>query len=207
MSCPNTGCILPDYWIAKTPVTNTQYKQFIDITGHTPPKHWTDGQLPKGKENHPITNVGWQDAVAFCQWANVRLLTEMEWEKAARGPSIDSKCVRIYPWGNEAPDKTHCNFEWNENVTTPVDKYPKGASFYGCLDMAGNVWEWTSTKWLHNYKNYVNKVDYSLGGGGKRVMRGGSFGSFGGGVRCAARYRSDFANNFIGFRVGWSPSS
>ena len=103
------------------------------------------------KANHPVMLVSWDDALAFCQWASqatrqtVRLLTEAKWEKAARGP-VEAACPdRLYPWGNERPDKTRCNFDYNVKGTTPVGQYsPRGDSPYGCADMAGNVWEWVA---------------------------------------------------------------
>jgi len=193
---------LPDYYIARTPVTNVQYKQFVEATGHQPPAQWSGGQIPKGKETHPVVYIRWPDAVAFCAWANVRLPTEAEWEKAARGDG-----GRIYPWGNEAPDATRCNFNNNVKDTTPVGDYPKGASLYGCLDMAGNVWEWTSTKWLGNYEDYATKVDNSLEGGGSRVVRGGSFVGYRGVVRCAARNYNVYWFYSVGVRVAWSSGS
>ena len=86
-----------------------------------------------------MVNVSWEDAQAFCQWAGVRLPSEAEWEKAARGTD-----GRIYPWGDQSPTKELCNFGGNIGDTTPVDRYPGGASPFGVLDMSGNVWEWTA---------------------------------------------------------------
>ena len=109
----------------------------------------------------------------------------------------------IYPWGNEAPDKERCNFNINVKDTTSAEQYLQGASFYGCLDMAGNVWEWTSTKWLDNYQNYASKVDPSLEGDDRRVVRGGSFYFNPSFVRCAYRVRFYPSNRncYVGFRV------
>ncbi|MFZ4659930.1 MAG: SUMF1/EgtB/PvdO family nonheme iron enzyme [Caldilineaceae bacterium] len=224
---PQHRMYLTDYWIAKTPVTVAQFAQFVKATNHKTTAeiegkayvydggsrwarvegaNWAHPRGPKSdvkqKANHPVTCVSWADAVAFCQWANVRLPTEAEWEKAAR-----SHDGRIYPWGNEAPDETRCNFSMNERDTTPVGNYPKGYSPYGCLDMVGNISEWTSTKGLGNYVDYANKVENSLEGGGSRVARGGSFGNYRKGVRCAARSYHEYGNDFVGIRVAWSPGS
>lgn len=143
---------LPDFYIAKTPVTNTQYKRFVDEQGYQAPSHWQQGQIPKDKEHHPVVNVSWRDDAAFCAWANVQLPSEAQWEKAARGTD-----GRLYPWGNQPPTEQLCNFSGSQiGDTTPVNNYPDGASPYGCLDMAGNVREWTSSL----YHDYPYKSTY-----------------------------------------------
>ncbi|MCE7986355.1 MAG: hypothetical protein DYG89_34710 [Caldilinea sp. CFX5] len=178
---PQPKVYLPTYRIARYPVTNAQYELFIQAQGYQPPSHWEKGQIPRGKENHPVVNVSWQDAMVFCEWSGVSLPSEDEWEKAARGTD-----GRIYPWGNEAPDKERCNFNRNEGGTTPVDHYPKGKSFYAVWDMAGNVWEWTCSL----YKGYPY---------GGLTVRGGSFANNPGLVRSAYRPHARF--NDVGFRV------
>ncbi|MFZ4660145.1 MAG: SUMF1/EgtB/PvdO family nonheme iron enzyme [Caldilineaceae bacterium] len=188
---------LPTYRIARYPVTNAEYKRFVDAKGYQPPSHWEKEQIPSGKENHPVVYVSWQDAMAFCEWAGVRLPSEAEWEKAARGTD-----GRTYPWGNEPPNKERCNFNLDVGDTTPVGNYPKGKSFYGVLEMAGNVWEWTSSL----YKNYPYKPDDGRedpAAVDRRVVRGGSFDDLQFNVRSAARYLSDVANRnlVVGFRV------
>ena len=165
---------LPEYRIARFPVTVAQFAAFVEATGHRTTaeergsacgytgSQWEDIQgaswaHPRGpdsdvrqKQDHPVTCVSWLDAQAFCRWASsvigteIRLPSEAEWEKAARGTD-----GRIWPWGNETPTKDHCNFAGNVGDTTPVGKYPKGASPYGVLDMAGNVWEWTASKYVN----------------------------------------------------------
>ena len=203
---PQHTVTLAAYRIGRTPVTNVQYKLFADATGHEAPRHWLNGQIPKGKENHPVVNVSWHDAQAFCDWAKARLPTETEWEKAARGTD-----GRIYPWGNEAPDASRCNFNRNVGDTTPVGKYPKGKSPYGVLDLAGNVWEWTSTIWGKNFDKPDFAYPYDPNDGRedrdktdvRRVLRGGSWFNEARNVRSAFRIGKDpAACNFdAGFRV------
>jgi formylglycine-generating enzyme required for sulfatase activity len=204
---PQHPLSLPDYYLAKTPLTNAQYAAFVQATGHQQPEHWEGGKPPKGKEDHPVVNVSWHDAVAYCNWLSevtgrpYRLPSEAEWEKGARGTD-----GRLYPWGNQW-DAERCNsFEGDKGDTTPVGAYPQGASPYGLLDMAGNVWEWTRSV----DKSYPYDPDdgrENLEAKGLRVLRGGAFVNDSGYVRCASRYRSspDGRSRSRGFRVVVSP--
>ncbi len=161
---------LDTFRIDKYPVTNAQYKRFVDATGREPPAHWKDGTYPPDKAIHPVVNVTWHDAVAYAEWAGKRLPTETEWEKAARGAD-----GRVYPWGDEF-DKDKCNTkESGIKDTTPVGQYsPGGDSPYGCCDMAGNVWEWTSSiKKSYPYDPEDGREDADASG--NRVLRGGSW--------------------------------
>lgn len=135
--------------------------------------------------------------MAFCKWSDVRLPSEPEWERAARGRN-----GRIYPWGNNAPDQNLCNFKMNIKGTTPVDNFPQGATSEGVLDMAGNVWEWNSTK----YKVYpydANDGREDLKSEDSRVLRGGSWLDFPENVRGASRFKlgARLRNLSVGFRV------
>ncbi len=171
---------LPAYWIDKTPVTNGEFACFVQATGYTTTaeregmgcantgEKWEDikganwrypsghglGNIESGAD-HPVVQVSWEDARAYAKWAGKRLPTEQEWEKAARG-----RDGREYPWGEQEPTSELCNFNKHEDRTTPVGKYsPQGDSPFGCLDMSGNIWEWTA----------------SQEGDGGRVLRGGGW--------------------------------
>ena len=139
--------------------------------------------MQEKKANHPVTNVSWHDAVAFCRWVGVRLPTEAEWEKAARGAD-----GRIWPWGNQQPTDKLCNFDNTVKDTTPVGRYLDGAGPFGVLDMAGNVWEWTSSL-SKSYK--YDAQDGREDPDGERLSAVSRGGSFGGDarrvVRCACR--------------------
>jgi formylglycine-generating enzyme required for sulfatase activity len=140
-----------DYGISVYPVTNAQYAAFIKAAQRTPPTHRSGSDYPAELEHHPVVNVSWHDAKGYCDWLTtrlkaegrlrddeiVRLPTEMEWEKAARGTD-----GREYPWGNEFDRKKANTEESGIGSTTPVGKFSEGVSPYGCYDMAGNVWEW-----------------------------------------------------------------
>ncbi|MEW6567801.1 MAG: SUMF1/EgtB/PvdO family nonheme iron enzyme [Chloroflexota bacterium] len=133
---------LPAFYIDRFPVTNADYKKFIEATGAPEPTHWRRGTWPEGKADHPVVNVTWENAAAYAEWAGKRLPTEEEWEKAARGND-----GREWPWGSTF-DPSRCNTNesgaWD---TCPVGKYsPAGDSPWGAADMAGNVWEWIGGK-------------------------------------------------------------
>jgi formylglycine-generating enzyme required for sulfatase activity len=200
---PQHRLYLPEFYIGKYPVTNEQYAAFVKATHGAVPRHWENGQIPADKKGHPVVNVTWQDAFAFCQWVSqasgktIRLPTEAEWEKAARGDD-----GRIYPWGNDPPTKELCNFGNNVGGTTPVGQYPAGASLCGALDMAGNVWEWTGSLY-RRYPYQPEDERNSPDDKGLRILRGGSFGHVALFVRCACRrWPSPFdRNDDRGFRV------
>jgi formylglycine-generating enzyme required for sulfatase activity len=209
---------LPRYYIAKTSVTNAQYAVFVQETDGRRPTHWGSeyGHPPIGKETHPVVYVSWGEAMDYCDWLSdvtgtpYRLPTEAEWEKAARG--VDGL---KFPWGNRWNSRW-CNSavaDWGD--TRPVGSYRKGASPYGVLDMAGNVWEWTLSLWgtdpiepdfSYPYNPNDGRENQNAGGGMLRILRGGSFTDVAGDVRCAVRHGHlpycRFQN--VGFRVAAS---
>lgn len=166
--------------------------------------------MPQGRELHPVVNVTWQDALTFCTWAGVRLPSEAQWEKAARG-----RDGRNFPWGNAAPDLTRCNYDRTIDDTSPVGTFPDGDSPYGVADMAGNVLEWTRSNWGSNfaYPEYCypyiatdGREDQNAGRKVLRVLRGGAFNMSEACVRCAFRTSGNITRGRpnIGFRVIWS---
>lgn len=183
---------LDEYQIARVPVTNAQYSLFIEATNHKPRSGWTAHQSPKGKESHPVVNVNWYDALAYCDWLSnvtgkaIVLPSEAQWEKAARGDQDQ----RAYPWGDEW-DKIYCNIdELRLGDTTPVGIFQEGASPYGCLDMAGNVWEWCSSLYkAYPYEETDDREELEVGTDVIRVVRGGSWNFNRYDVPCAIRYR------------------
>ena len=201
---------LSEFHIGRYPVTNTQYQAFVQAAGRRVPDHWERGRIPGGKANHPVVNVSWQDALAFCGWLAqesgqpIRLPTEAEWEKAARG--MDG---RIYPWGDEPPDESRCNFNSHVGDTTTIGRYsPQGDSPYGCADMAGNVWEWCQSLY-RPYPYQAGDGREDLDQQGPRVLRGGAFLHDAGSVRCAYRNGGDpsYWLNIRGFRVVVAPGT
>ena len=197
---PQHALSLPSVGVGVTPVTNAQYAMFVADTGYPAPPHWPDGVPPEALAEHPVTYVDWFDARAFCSWAGVRLPTEAEWEKAARGTD-----GRLYPWGDDEPQPAVANFGGGpkHGGTTAVTAHPAGASPYGLLDTAGNVWEWASSA----YAPYPYDADDGRedpGSDAPRALRGGSYASPGPRhVRCASRSRSAPGRRspHIGFRV------
>ncbi len=197
---PQKTIYLDAFWIDKFEVTNTQFSRFVDETGYRTTAEKTDDysyvqdpglrdfvyvgdanwQHPQGgnsdifnKDDYAVTQIGWQDANAYCEWAGKRLPTEAEWEKAARGDD-----GRLFPWGDRPPRPSDLNFDFSPGYTVSVGGYPNGASPYGVLDMSGNVWEWVADYYAEDY--YRKALDNNPQGpsnGEGRVMRGGSWAS------------------------------
>ncbi|MDX9954942.1 MAG: formylglycine-generating enzyme family protein [Anaerolineae bacterium] len=197
---PQHEVLLGGYYIGRTPVTNEEYAAFVEATGYqteaeTDGGGWVirngryqqvagaDWQHPDGpessilgKETHPVVQVSWNDAVAYCAWRGGRLPTEAEWEKAA-GWDAAANVQRRYPWG-DVWDPEKCNINRPDDGTTPVGAYsPAGDSPYGCADMAGNVFAWCSTRWgtsaaQPDYRYpYVADDGREDPGGGREMLR------------------------------------
>ena len=158
---------LEAYRIARYPVTNAEYEVFVNATGHTPPPHWEDGKAPADEATLPVVHISWHDANAYAEWAQGRLPTEAEWEKAARGAD-----GRIYPWGNEFKPSGDQEAPLLTDQLTPVGNRPAAVSPYGVHEVAGNVWEWTAD-WYQPYEGSTHQdSDY---GEKHKVLRGGSW--------------------------------
>ncbi len=173
--------VLDAFYMDKHEVTNGDYKRFVDKEGHREPRNWAIRGYDEDLKDHPVVFVSYKDAEAYCTWMGKRLPTEEEWEKAARGTD-----GRVYPWGNEFK-RDRANTSISGIVgTSRVGRYEEGKSPYGLYDMAGNVWEWTSS----DYKK------------GSKVVKGGSWGLSHRFSRAFARvgYGQNTRINNLGFR-------
>jgi len=242
---PQHKVYLDAFWIDLTEVSNEMFSEFVQNasyqtsaeklrTGYVlnlSSKNWeevqgADWRHPQGsssnitgKERHPVVQVSWDDATAYCEWVGGRLPTEAEWEKAARGED-----GRIYPWGNNDVAGNLLNFaDFNLNIpgadrsvddgysyTAPVDSYPDGVSPYGVMNMAGNVWEWVWDWYSENYYS-ISPDENPLGpeSGDVRVRRGGSWGNTSYDVRTMGR-NGDYPYHrtvCLGFRCARSAST
>jgi formylglycine-generating enzyme required for sulfatase activity len=228
-------------WIDRTEVTNAMFAQFVEQTGHVTDAEqggcsfaidlptetwnclanttWLHPQGPassiEGLGSHPVVQVSWNDATAYCEWAGRRLPTEAEWEKAARGAD-----ARTFPWGNDPvagellnmADVTYgtawavTDIDDGHAFTSPVGNYPGGASPYGALDLAANVWEWSSSQY-QPYPYDVKDGREDPDPNGTYVLRGGSWDDFTINVRTTIRFRgaATFRVSYIGFRCAQSP--
>ena len=174
-----------------------QYAKFIQAKGPIGPNgecildvadpdaliHQRDRRLAPDQdaENYPAGELSWYGAVAYCKWLNKRLPSEAEWEKAARGTD-----KRLYPWGNEKPRSDLAFFGGFRGQTVPVGRFPKGASPYGVLDMAGQAWEWTRSMFRpYPYKPGDGREDLSADE--SRVARGGTSSSSDDGLTATSR--------------------
>ncbi len=229
---PQHSLYLPAYFMDRTPVTNAEYRRFMAAGGYANADYWREAIEAKrwigGKyvdydkteraqpiywhdqkwsgDDQPVVGVSWYEALAYARWAGKRLPTEAEWEKAAR--SADG---RLYPWGAWQPDHANTK-EMKLEKTTPVGQFsPKGDSPYGVADMAGNVWEWCSTRWGHDYPYNPDDGREDLSGGDNigRLLRGGSWASDKDTARVAHRLRNypRYWDYYWGFRCCCATSS
>lgn len=215
---------LPTYWIDRYPVTCAQYRQFITAGGYHNPRWWSQAgwqwlqQNPvehplywsdsPTQDHHPVCGVSWYEADAYARFIGKRLPTEAEWEKAACWDETQQTQF-LYPWGNNPPAATHCNHDNLMQQTTAVNAYPAGVSPYGCFDMLGNVWEWTSSC----FTPYPQFTFYPYPGYSQvyfdnqhQVLRGGSWATRPWALRCTFRnwYHPGVRQILAGFRCASS---
>jgi eukaryotic-like serine/threonine-protein kinase len=217
---PTHEVTLTAFWMDKLEVTNGMYALCLQAGACQPPIKFTSASHPSyfndpAFTDYPVVMVRWRDAQAYCTWAGRRLPTEAEWERAARGDDY-----RIFPWGDTRPDNSLSNFNYNVGDTTKVGSFPAGASPFGILDMAGNVWEWVADYYDAGYyamSGTLNPTGPAQPGaaGALRVIRGGSYQNEENDLRVSGRgyalggddkaplnsdrYNGE-ANNHIGFR-------
>ena len=219
---PQRTVFLDAFWIDRTETTTAQYQQCVQDGACSPPQDTSSRQRSfyfgnAEFANYPVIWVSWNMADAYCRWTGRRLPTEAEWEKAARGTD-----GRLFPWGNELPASSlanicdaNCPYEWADRSlndgywdTAPADAFPAGASPYGALNMAGNVWEWVADFYDPNYYQYAPPTNPTGPETvGTHILRGGSWQNAWAFVRTTTRDRETrFPENLynVGFRCAQS---
>ncbi|MBI4861013.1 MAG: formylglycine-generating enzyme family protein [Candidatus Riflebacteria bacterium] len=207
---PRRTVFVEEFFIGRHQITNQQFSRFICESGYSAEGAWHRRAGP-GRERHPVVGVTFSDAVAYSRWAGLRLPSEAEWEKAARGTG-----GRHYPWGDtwdrnlcnnltvDRGDLVGCRSVDLDCQTIPVGMIPEGASWCGALDMAGNVWEWCDLPCLAQPDS---RRDVGCFAEEPRFVRGGSWhGDSPIPFRCAARLArpSSDSSPYTGFRCAWS---
>jgi serine/threonine-protein kinase len=194
----------------RTEVTNAAFAEFARRTGFRTlaeqagdPRTWRTAAQPSMAE-HPVTYIAWADANAYCEEAGLRLPTELEWERAARGDD-----GRLWPWGNEWDGSRLNSLERGAAGPAPVGSDPHGASPYGLLDMAGNVWEWTSSPYLIGSTMEAPDAQSLQTFRGHLVLRGGSWRTMAAGTQTTYRKPAppEYRRDTTGFRCAADPAS
>jgi formylglycine-generating enzyme required for sulfatase activity len=200
---PQRTLVLDAFAIDRYEVTNFQYQQFVDATGHRksgPPARYAKNMSKMQGINQPVVYVSWEDAEAYCHWKGKRLPTEAEWEKAMRGPD-----GRLWPWGNvEQPNGANwARVQDGHDVSASVGAVPTDKSPYGVMDGAGNVMEWVADWYAeHYFEKAPERNPPSPDHGVFRVLRGGGYATTGADIRITSRSKMvpDFRDETIGFR-------
>jgi formylglycine-generating enzyme required for sulfatase activity len=168
-SIPKHRVKVKAFYIDRYEVTVAQYREFVKVTGNELPAIWKDYEMfgyPPPKKDHPVVDVNFHNAEAFCLWTGKRLPTEAEWEKAARGTD-----GRVFPWGNDLNPDYMTTEDQGRSFTTPVGTMIKDVSPYGVYDMAGNAMEWTASV----YAPYPGGMRTFEPDDRFRVLRGGAW--------------------------------
>jgi formylglycine-generating enzyme required for sulfatase activity len=178
---PAHNVTMSGFWMDKLEVTNGMYTLCVKAGKCKPPREFKSSTRKSYFNNpdftdFPVIQVSWGDADNYCKWAGRRLPTEAEWEYAARG----SADYRRFPWGEQSPDNTLANYDYGVRDTAKVGSYPAGASPFGILDLAGNVWEWVADYYDPKYYEGMPSQNpagpsVAVGQGLRRVLRGGSW--------------------------------